>query len=216
MKRLFFIVAIVIVFSCEKKEDKITDVDDNVYTSVTIGSQVWMAENLKTTKYNDGNEILGTGEAWAGTDTGAYCWYDNDVLTYKNVYGALYNWYAVNTGKLCPKGWHVPSDAEWTTLTTFLGGDLVAGGKLKEKGTVHWNSPNSGATNETGFTALPGGQFRAGQFNNIGHDGIWWSATTSDDSEILAWWRLMSAGTTAVIREDYSKRGGYSVRCLKD
>jgi len=212
MKRLFFILSIVIAFSCEK-EDKVTDIDGNAYTSITIGSQVWMVGNLKTITYNDGTPI---SAKWGNANTGSYCWYENDSLSYKDIYGPLYNWYAVNTGKLCPDGWHVPSDTEWTSLTTILGGDLIAGGKLKETGTSHWDSPNTGATNETGFTALPGGQRGWGQFYSMGHSGAWWSATVNDESESLAWRRLMDFGTSAIIREDNSKGYGYSVRCLKD
>jgi uncharacterized protein (TIGR02145 family) len=137
----------------------VTDIDGNIYHTVTIGTQVWMVENLKTTKYRNGDPIPNvTGNAWAALTTGAYCWYNNDAATYKATYGALYNWYAVaDSRNIAPTGWHVPTDAEWTTLTTFLGGESVAGGKLKETGTNHWTSPNTGATNETGFTALPGG-----------------------------------------------------------
>lgn len=202
---------------CEK-DDEIADKDGNTYMAITIGTQVWIIENLKTTKYNDGTTIpnIADNEVWANLTTPGYCWYDNDASTFKAIYGALYNWYAVNTGKLCPDGWHVPSDAEWTSLTTILGGDFVTGGKLKETGTSHWDSPNTGATNETGFTALPGGQRGWGQFYNIGHNGAWWSATVSDESESLAWRWLMDFGTSAIIREDYSKGYGYSVRCLKD
>ncbi|MCB9001260.1 MAG: fibrobacter succinogenes major paralogous domain-containing protein [Bacteroidales bacterium] len=157
----------------------VTDIDGNTYITVTIGNQVWMAENLKTTHYNDGTAIpnVTDGNEWAALTTGAYCWYSN-ATAYKDTYGALYNWYAVNTGKLAPTGWHVATDAEWTTLTTYLGGESVAGGKLKETDTTHWASPNTGATNETGFTALPGGyRGRGGAFGGIGGYGYWWSAT---------------------------------------
>jgi len=209
---------LILTDSCKKDEepsDKITDKDGNVYTSVTIGTQTWMVENLKTTKYNDGSSIpnVTDGEAWGSLTTPGYCWYDNDI-TNKTPYGALYNWYAVNTGKLCPTGWHVPSDAEWTTLTTFLGGEGVAGGKLKETGTTHWNSPNTGATNETGFTALPGGDriYNGSLFHDIGELGYWWSAT-----------QYMGAGYIYMYYEDtefysYSitQEYGFSVRCLKD
>jgi len=181
----FLIMAIILILatSCEKKEDPsgtMTDRDGNVYTSVTIGTQTWMVENLKTTKYKDGTDIpLVTDDTeWANLNTPGYCWYNNDAATYKNSYGALYNWYAVSTGKLCPTGWHVPTDAEWTTLTTYLGGESVAGGKLKELGTTHWTTPNTGATNETGFAALPGGYiYYDGTFDFIGNIGGWWSAT---------------------------------------
>jgi uncharacterized protein (TIGR02145 family) len=146
---------------CEK-DDEITDKDDNTYTAVTIGTQVWIIENLKTTKYNDGTTIpnITDNEVWANLTTPGYCWYDNDASTFKAIYGALYNWYAVNTGKLCPLGWHIPTRDDYTTLMLFLDTDGTwdnndAGGKLKETGTIHWLSPNIGATNESGFTALP-------------------------------------------------------------
>ena len=158
----------------------LTDIDGNAYKAIKIGNQVWMYENLKTTKLNDGTAIplVTTSAAWGNLTTPGYCWYNNDEASNKNVYGALYNWYTINTGKLCPAGWHVPTVAEWTTLTTFLGGESVAGGKLKETGIAHWKSPNTGASNETGFTALPGG-FRDfdGVFAQIYNSGCWWSAT---------------------------------------
>ena len=134
-----------------------TDIDGNVYHTVTIGTQIWMVENLKTTRYNDGSPIpfVTDSSSWSNLTTPGYCWYNNDT-TNKNTYGALYNWFAVNTGKLAPTGWHVPTDDEWTTLTTYLGGESIAGGKLKETGTTHWRTPNAGATNEIGFTASSG------------------------------------------------------------
>jgi uncharacterized protein (TIGR02145 family) len=172
-----------------------------------------MAKNLKTTKYNDNTAIplVTDNTAWSKLTSPGYCWYDNSVVTY----GALYNWYTVNTGKFCPTGWHVPSDAEWTTLTTYLGGDSVAGGKLKETGTAHWYSPNTGATNETGFTALPGGfRYYVGPFSSIGYDGNWWSSfktSTAND-----WPRGMNYNFSNVYRPTYSLRSGFSVRCLRD
>jgi uncharacterized protein (TIGR02145 family) len=155
---------LILTNSCSKDEGNnnpsttITDKDGNVYTSVTIGTQVWMVENLKTTKYNYGTEIPNVTDntEWSNLTTPAYCWYDNDI-TKKTPFGALYNFYAVNTGTLCPTGWHVPSNTEWTTLFNYAGGLAVAGGKLKETGTTHWNAPNTGATDEYGFKYLPGG-----------------------------------------------------------
>ncbi len=140
-------------------ESGVTDIDNNHYEAVRIGSQLWMAENLKTTRYNDGTPIPLVTDSleWDNLVTPAYCWYRNDPVTYGETYGALYNLHVVSTGILCPSGWHVPSDAEWTVLSDYLGGESVAGGKLKEAGTTHWYTPNAGATNETGFTALPGG-----------------------------------------------------------
>jgi uncharacterized protein (TIGR02145 family) len=194
----------------------VTDVDGNLYQSVIIGTQTWMVENLKTTKYNDGTNIpnvTGASE-WGTLTTGAYCWYNNDI-SYKATYGALYNWYAVNTGKLAPKGWHVPTDAEWSTLTSYLGGRNVDGGKLKETGTTHWGSPNTGATNETGFTALPGsGRNLDRGFYVIGYHGYWWSA--SEEAADFAWFRFMDFDFIGVSRASSNKFLGFSVRCVKD
>jgi uncharacterized protein (TIGR02145 family) len=177
-----------------------------------------MAENLKTTKYNDGTSIplVTDGAAWAALSTPGYCWYNNDAATYKATYGGLYNWYTVNTGKLCPTGWHVPTDAEWTTLTTYLGGESVAGGRLKETGTTHWASSNEGATNESGFTALPGGKRSYdGLFNGNKINGVWWSSTEYPSS--YAWYRFMYSYLSDVTRDYYySKPYGFSVRCIKD
>jgi uncharacterized protein (TIGR02145 family) len=136
----------------------VTDIEGNDYTTVTIGTQTWMGENLKTTKLTDGESIpkITENAAWPNLATPAYCWYNNDETAHKKIYGALYNWYTVNTGKLCPTGWHIPSDDEWKTMIAFLGG-AEAGNKLQEVGTTHWTTQNEGATNKSGFTALPGG-----------------------------------------------------------
>jgi len=211
---------LILTTNCEKKEDPsdtMTDRDGNVYTSVTIGTQVWMVENLKTTKYNDGTDIpLVTDDVeWVNLNTPGYCWYDNDAATYKNPYEALYNWYAVNTGKLCPTGWHVPTDAEWTTLTTYLGGTSVAGGKLKELGTTHWTTPNTGATNETGFTALPGGLREVdGLFFYFGNEGFWWNSPEKSATD--AWYHTLYFNYNFVYSLNLDKRYGLSVRCLKN
>jgi uncharacterized protein (TIGR02145 family) len=195
-----------------------TDQDGNVYETVTIGTQTWMAENLRTTKYNDGSSITNVTSAseWEGLTTGAYCNYNNtssnDTIA---TFGRLYNWYAVNTGKLAPAGWHVPTDAEWTTCTTYLGGTSGAGGKLKETGTTHWISPNTGATNETGFTALPGGSRNYdGTFVNIGIYGTWWSAT--EYNTYYAWFRYVGYGSSIVGRNSIRQEVGFSVRCVRD
>jgi uncharacterized protein (TIGR02145 family) len=196
-----------------------TDGDNNNYPIVQIGTQVWMAANLKTTKFSDNTEIpLVTDQAaWAALTTPGYCWYGNDQTTNGSTYGALYNWYALsptsNGGKnVCPLGWLVPTDAQWTTLTNYLGGQTGASIKLKESGTTHWSSPNTG-TNETGFTALPGG-IRAfnGSFNFIGLYGYGWSSTEYSSSD--AWIRGYS-GTSVVRTYDY-KKTGTTVRCLRD
>jgi uncharacterized protein (TIGR02145 family) len=203
------------------------DIDGNVYNIITIGTQVWMKENLKTTKYNDGTTIpnITVDATWAALTTGAYGDYSNTPAN-SNTYGRLYNWFVVdnnaatkvasNGGKnVCPTNWHVPTDAEWTTLTTYLGGVSAAGGKLKETGTTYWASPNTGATNETDFTALPGGDRNyGGPCNNIGDYGGWWSST--ENSTASAWHRSVYSGNTNVNRTNFSKQYGFSVRCLKD
>jgi len=192
------------------------DGDGNTYNTVTIGSQVWMTSNLNTSKYNDGTTAIPNvtdPSAWAGLSTGAYCDYDNTPSN-STTYGKLYNWYAVNTAKLCPTGWHVPTDTEWTTLTDYLGGLSVAGGKLKEAGTAHWPTPNTGATNEVGFTALPGG-YRAtnGTFFDIGYYGHWWSSPELNTNS--AWYRTMHYNLSDVSRYSTNQTFGFSVRCLR-
>lgn len=195
-----------------------TDIEGHVYKTVTIGNQIWMAENLKVTKYNDGVSIPNVTDstAWSELTTGAYCNYHNS--THNDTiepFGRLFNWYAVESGKLCPIGWHVPSDAEWTELTDYLGGANEAGGKLKEIGATHWNSPNIGATNESGFTAIPVG-YRAdnGTFAHIGFYALWWSSTEYDEDK--SWDRDMSNTSSNIVRYRFNKGTGLSVRCVKD
>jgi uncharacterized protein (TIGR02145 family) len=212
---LIFILSI----SCEKDKNNntVTDIDGNVYKTIIAGTQEWMAENLKTTRYNDGTPIplVTSDTAWSNLKTPGYCWYNNDEVTYKNTYGALYNWHTVNTGKLCPAGWHVPSDDEWKTLTKFLGGGGIAGGKLKEAGLAHWNKPNSGATDEIGFTALPGGcRYGIGSFYMLHYYGFWW--TTSEDASGGAFTRGMDDDETDVSKHTGVKEVGASVRCVRD
>jgi uncharacterized protein (TIGR02145 family) len=198
----------------------VTDYNGNIYNTVQIGTQCWMKENLKTTHYRNGTPIpnVTNNSTWVGLTSGAYCWYNNDYATYGATYGALYNWYAVdNSNGLCPTGWHVPTDAEWTILTNFLGGQSVAGGPLKGTGTAHWNSPNTGATNSSGFTALPGGErnYVNGNFASIGNNGFWWSSTAHSTTN--AWSRMLYYHGSSVFRSSTYKRGtGFSVRCVRD
>ncbi len=200
---------------------KVQDVDGNSYNTTKIGLQRWMAENLRTTKYNDGTSIslVTGGTAWANLTTPGYCYFDNDPGEYSVPYGALYNYYVVaDTSSLnvCPEGWHVPTRAEWDTLTTYLGGLPVAGGKMKETGTFYWDSNNVGATNETDFSGLPGGhRFFGGTFNFIGSFGYWWSSTEST-SNTNALYLLLYYDVEYVGRFADHKRSGFSVRCLKD
>jgi uncharacterized protein (TIGR02145 family) len=193
-----------------------SDIDGNVYKTIKIGTQTWMAENLKTTKYNDGTDIPLVEDAggWAALSTPGYCWYNNDATANKATYGALYNWYTVNTGKLCPTGWHVPSDAEWAVLINYLGGKAVSGSKLKEIGLTHWLDQNPSATNETGFTALPGGyRQNNGSFVTNGFSAYWWSSTEITTSLAACWW-IDTYSKVEAYGDDMPR--GFSVRCIKD
>lgn len=195
----------------------ITDIDGNEYPILTIGNQTWMAKNLRTTKFNDGTNIALVTESsiWSNIVSAAYCWYDNDSIANANNYGALYNWYTVETNKLCPTGWHVPSDVEWLELTNYLGGLSIAGGKLKEVGTTHWSCPNAEATNETGFNALSGGAIPYyGGSLNMGLLGTWWSTTKINN--YTAWGWLIDNSSGAVYQRQDNLLTGQSVRCLKD
>ena len=206
----------------ELKAQTVTDIDGNIYNTVTIGTQVWMQENLKTTKYNDGTAIpfVTDSAAWTNLRSPGYCWNNNDEATHKATYGALYNWYvadaASNGGKnVCPTGWIVPSDAQWTTLITYLGGENVAGGKLKEAGITHWQSPNAGATNESDFTALPGGNRNGnGNFSTTGYNGYWWSSTASHT--YYAYLQSMYSIHGIIYSRQYVMYSGFSIRCIED
>jgi uncharacterized protein (TIGR02145 family) len=211
--------------SCKKDDNNdnsnitVIDKDGNQYNTVTIGSQVWMKENLKTTKYRDGIPIqyVTDNHAWSVLTTGAYCDYNNTASN-SDTYGRLYNWYAAaDTHQLCPTGWHVPTDAEWTILTTFLGGGSVAGGKLKEAGSAHWNSPNTGADNSSGFCSLPGGlcSFDGGGFMQIGEYSYCWSSTEFNTLGANYLTMECSSSIANLVMGTY-KSFGFSVRCLRD
>ena len=216
-----------IVFNPELTYGTVTDIEGNIYKTIQIGTQIWMAENLKTTKYNDGTSIpyITDNSEWANMLTDAYCWYFNDETTFKPVYGGLYNWYAVNTAKLCPSGWHVPSDTEWHTLVLALDPyaqnifgteSSIAGGKLKEISLNHWKSPNMGATNVSGFTAIPGGlRDSDGVCEQIQLDGyaLYWSSTEIGPT---AYSRMIGYNQAHIYRKAGSKVCGLSVRCLQD
>jgi uncharacterized protein (TIGR02145 family) len=201
------------------EQEIVEDAEGYVYKTVKIGDQWWLAENLKTAKYNNGDPIGTTTPSSldiSGENEPKYQWAYDGNESNVGAYGRLYSWYAVTDNRgICPTGWHVPTDAEWTLLTNFLEGDNIAGGKLKEIGTIHWYSPNTGATNETGFTALPGG-YRGGNgaFRYIGGSGLWWSFTESSSS--YGWSRTMSYIDDQVGRYNYVKEDGFSVRCLKN
>jgi uncharacterized protein (TIGR02145 family) len=180
-----------------------------------------MAENLKVSKYSDGTTIpnIIDNTQWENNTTGAWVYYNNDA-TNNAKYGKLYNWYAVsktNNGNknLCPVGWHIPSDAEWKVLTDYLGGASMAGGKMKEEGTLNWDSPNTGATNTSLFTGIPGGyRYNDGFFYGVGFYGAWWSSTqyNSDD----AWNRDLGSNSEIAGKRNRGKIEGLSIRCLID
>ena len=193
------------------------DIDGNIYETVQIGEQIWTTTNLKVTHYRNGDPIP-TGlsnSSWSSTNSGAYAVYDNNESN-ADTYGYLYNWYAVDDSRnIAPEGWHVPTDDEWQTLIDHLGGSSVAGGKMKETGTSHWNSPNTGATNESGFTALPAGYRNyAGYYDYMGNYGYFWSST--ELSSHHAWNRILYYYYSEVGRYYYYKKSGFTVRVLKD
>jgi uncharacterized protein (TIGR02145 family) len=194
-----------------------TDASGNSYSVVSIGRSVWMAENLKTTHFNDGTELplITNNTEWLNATGPAYCWYENDFDTYGSVYGALYNGLIVETDNLCPAGWHLPSDSEWASLTGFFGPDSLVGGMLKETGFLHWNEPNTGATNVGGFTALPGGwRTDGGPFSAIRNYGYWLSS--KDPQTLKVFPRGIGNESSSIDRYWYSPVSGFSVRCVKD
>lgn len=225
-KYVFLVLVLAGLPGCVSESDKskgseqIRDVDGNVYQTIGIGDQVWMAEDLKTTRFNDGTPIprVENYDEWAGLTLPAYSWYNNDSM-YREEFGALYNYYAVESGKLCPEGWHVPSDEDWISLETSLGGVWNAGGALKEAGTAHWKTPNTGASNKSGFTALPGG-YRSynGTFNWMRTYGLWWSATEKSwyggPPKVI--YRDLRYDGQDIRRDISEKNSGLLVRCIKN
>jgi uncharacterized protein (TIGR02145 family) len=217
---VYYIPGTTAIFNPNLQYGSMTDQDGNTYKTITIGTQTWMAENLRTTKYRNGDpipEILTIAE-WTSLTTGGYCNFeniqDNDTIA---TFGRLYNWFTVaDSRNLAPVGWHVPTDADWTKLTTYLGGENIAGGKMKETGITHWEFPNSGATNESGFTALPSGSRdnADGIFYLLGSNNVYWTTTQSTNEN--AWYRYLKYNGYNCYRGDYNKRDGFSVRCVMD
>lgn len=234
LKRNIWAIVVVFVFmsfsfyGCKKDEEESDDInteikdgDGNIYNYVEINSLKWLTKNLKTTTYSDGSAISNPvqNQSWQNTTSGAYAWYGNDPAN-KNTYGALYNWYVVspqtNGGKnICPEGWRVPSDIEWLDMVEAIGCFETSGGKLKNTGTNYWNAPNTGATNEKGFNALPGGarQYNGGFNLEAGQVGYWW--TSSDMCPDNAWGRSMEHDNAMVNRTSLHKKHGFSIRCVK-
>ncbi len=191
----------------------VSDIEGNFYKTIKIGTQVWMAENLRTTRFNDNTLIPKAAinsTLMSDIRPPAYNWYEEDSVNYSTTYGAIYNWFTVNTGRLCPAGWHVPSDNEWESFVSFLGGPDAAAIKMKETGIIHWNSPNDGATNEAGFTALPG--LLSGSFEG------WWSTTTRPDyyDPPMVWCYYLSNDIYRLTRSVIYRNSGMNVRCIQD
>jgi len=193
----------------------IKDKDENTYKTVIIGSQEWMGENLTTEHYRNGDAIpqVQDKDEWMNLTTGAWCYYENNEENGKT-FRKLYNWYALNDPRgLAPEGWHIPSNEEWTALTEFLGGTKDAGGKLKS--TEFWDSPNKGATNDSGFSALPGGfRYSSGNFNFLRKLGCFWSSTEFGSD--YGWDRDLDNEDSDIYRNFSSKKVGMSIRCIKD
>ena len=226
MKKIISILFIIMfIAACQKSitpdpspVKHLIDIDGNGYDTINIITQFWMKQNLKTSHYRNGDLIpeITSDAKWATLTNGAWCWYNNDSVTYAATYGKLYNWYAVNDPRgLAPTGWHIPNEAEWTSVSTALGGDSAAGGKMKETDTTHWIAPNNGATNSSGFTCLPGGhRFISGSFENIRFSYILWGSTEFNTNN--AWVHHLYNEISGISRQDANKKHGFSIRCLKD
>jgi uncharacterized protein (TIGR02145 family) len=219
-KKLYlFIVLLFCIGLTRIQGQTIRDIDGNVYKTVIIGKQVWMAENLKTTKYHNGDTIRTTTPVTldiTGESMPKYHWAYAGEERNVDTYGRLYTWYAATDDRnVCPTGWHVPSDNDWSMLTSYLAGESVAGGKLKETGVTHWKSPNTGATNQSGFTALPGGyRYGNGTFFDIGGTGNWWSSTEMSANN--AWCYTIYNYHTSVYKHTGRKTTDLAVRCVED
>jgi uncharacterized protein (TIGR02145 family) len=212
--KVLLAILLVLFFAVNISVSQVTDKDGNTYKTVTISKQIWMAENLNVEHYRNGDPIpqVTDKEEWDNLTTGAWCYYDNN-LGNGATYGKLYNWYAVSDPRgLAPEGWHVPSNDEWTKLTTFLGGVEVAGEKMKT--TSGWDEGGNG-TNTSGFTAIPGGyRNHEGYFINIGKNALFWTSTEFNSTNI--WFRNVIGSIPDVYAPNYAKDFGLSIRCIKD
>jgi uncharacterized protein (TIGR02145 family) len=232
MKKFLFVVCIVSFCLFEGCKDKSSNPNNPPiinFDTVRICNQIWMKKNLDVDHYRNGDSIPEVRDSaeWTNLTIGAWCYYNNDTALGR-VYGKLYNGYTVTDPRgLAPEGWHIPSDAEWKELEMCLGmSQSVAdedgrrgtdeGGKMKETGTVHWDTPNNGATNESGFTAIPGGCRYKGSFGDIGGYGSWISSTAYNNSNLLFWFRYLNHEDTKIIRYNCNKNTGNSVRCIKN
>jgi uncharacterized protein (TIGR02145 family) len=210
-----------ITFEISEEQETVTDIDGNVYKTVKIGNQIWMAENLKVTHYRNGDEMANVTDnsEWSNLAAGAWCVYDNSAA-YNDIYGLLYNWAAVDDERnIAPLGWHVSTDEDWQILIDYIGGDNVAGGILKEKGHALWWSPNTGAIDEYGFKGLPGGYREStGVFRYIGENAFFWTSDdSSEEGRPGAWYTRLDHDRSAILHT-YSDGYiyGMSIRCVKD
>ncbi len=222
MKKSLGILIVVGLMGLNGMGQTIADIDGNIYNTVTIGSQIWTKENLRTTKYSNGIPIHyeAVDSIWGGLTISAFCTYHNDT-SYRHEYGNLYNFYAViDSDKVCPAGWHVPSDGEWNILINYLGGDSIAGGKMREAGLTHWPTPNAGADNSSGLTVLPAGYrwsnygFNPGKFNALNGNGAIWTTTNNSGSTAIA--KYFYTGDAGVASLNFRNSYGMSVRCVSD
>lgn len=213
-----FTFLICLTVSC-KKHDTTPQTSTPVIEGVTIGTQTWTKKNLDVDHYKNGDAIPEVKDfaVWKNLKTGAWHYYDNDANNGK-IYGKLYNWYAVTDPRgLAPSGCHIPSDAEWSVLTTYLGGESAAGGKIKEAGTSHWISPNTAADNSSGFNALPAGTSTSAIFWQLGYNSYWWSTTSfASGNDTFVYFRAVYNNSGAVNRAATDISGSLSVRCIKD
>jgi uncharacterized protein (TIGR02145 family) len=217
------------LFNPQLTYDSVADIDGNVYKTIEIGTQEWMAENLKTTRFNDGAGIplIGDDNSMDYLITPGYSWYESNEEVFKDIYGGYYNWFAVNTGKLCPSGWHVPTDEEWKVMEMYLGmsreeADAMgyrgtnAGSAIMESGTINWLEESAAASNESGFTGLPGGS-RYGSSGGEGTIGMFWTDTEfGPDPYTWGYMRWLLSGNTWIGRSELLKRSAINVRCIKD
>ncbi len=213
-----FLISLMAILKCGCKEDEndVTDIEGTVYHYVTIGTQIWMVENLKVTHYRNGDPIPNVTDEteWDTLTAGAYCNYGNNENNAK-IFGRLYNWHAVNdTRRLAPEGWHIATETEIRELIAYVGAEDVAGSRLKESGTAHWKSPNTNATNQFGFTALPGGTFTGLGFAHLGESGDLWSSTEFPAE--YAYYLCLSNSTGRAFVSFQDKTIGCAVRCIKD
>ena len=224
------VLALLLIFTCltgcksysekDSSRQQIRDIEGNAYDIVQIGKQFWMADNLRSTTLSDGTPIAKEEDydEWANLTLPAYCWYNNDSL-YAEEFGALYNYYTIETGNLCPEGWHMATDEDWIALESSLGGASVAGAAMKEEGLEHWKPPNTQASNESGFTALPGG-YRSynGTFNLMRISSFWWSSSEKSwyGSTNTVIYRNLKYDGPEVYRHVAEKANGFSVRCVKN